>query len=161
MKSECKILVTGSGGFIGSHLVEALLRRGNCVRALVRYTSHAGTGWLATLPEQLRSRLEIFYGDITDARCVREAAQGCQRVFHLAALIGIPYSYSVPESYFNVNLRGTLNVLEAARVAMDRVVVASTSEVYGTALYTPIDEKHPLQHNPPTPPRKPVPINWP
>jgi NAD dependent epimerase/dehydratase len=140
------ILVTGSAGFIGSHLVEELLRRGQKVRAFVRYNSGAHTGWLADLPPELNTRLEIFFGDIRDARAVREAATGCPRIYHLAALIGIPYSYRAPDSYVDTNIQGTLNVLNAARdLEVERTIVTSTSEVYGTALYTPIDEKHPLQ----------------
>jgi NAD dependent epimerase/dehydratase len=138
-------LVTGAGGFIGSHLVEGLLQAGYHVRALVRYTSHGGAGWLEQLPGQER-RLEVVHGDVTDPRLVRDAVRGCTHIFHLAALIGIPYSYVAPASYVDVNIGGTLNVLEAARAeSVQRVVVTSTSEVYGTALYTPIDEQHPLQ----------------
>jgi NAD dependent epimerase/dehydratase len=140
------VLVTGAGGFIGSHLVEELVRDGCRVRAFLHYNSLARTGWLEGLASTLRERFEPVFGDITDARSVQEAMRGCTRVFHLAALIGIPYSYLAPESYLNVNIRGTFNVLEAARsVGVERVVVTSTSEVYGTARYTPIDEEHPLQ----------------
>lgn len=140
------VLVTGAGGFIGSHLVETLLERGQRVRALVRYTSNGTIGFLEQVPAPLRDRLEIFQGDIRDARAVRLAAQGCRRIYHLAALIGIPYSYVAPDSYVGVNIQGTLHVLEAAReLGTERVVVTSTSEVYGTARYTPIDEEHPLQ----------------
>ena len=139
-------LVTGAAGFIGSHLVEALLRRGVAVRAFVRYTSHGGAGFLDELPAELREGLEIVHGDIRDSRAVREAVAGCTTVFHLAALIGIPYSYRAPRSYIEVNVGGTLNVLEAARdLDVGKTLVTSTSEVYGTAVYTPIDEKHPLQ----------------
>jgi NAD dependent epimerase/dehydratase len=140
------VLVTGAGGFIGSHLVQTLLDRGHRVRALVRYSSHGGCGFLADIDAAPGDRLEIVRGDVTDARCVREAVRGCGTVFHLAALIGIPYSYVAPHSYVAVNIHGTLNVLEAARdERVDRVLVTSTSEVYGTARYTPIDEEHPLQ----------------
>jgi NAD dependent epimerase/dehydratase len=140
------ILVTGAGGFIGSHLVEELLRREQRVRAFVRYTSHGGIGCLEDVPAALRQGLEVVYGDVRDARAVRQAAASCRRIFHLAALIGIPYSYVAPDSYVAVNVQGTLNVLEAARDhQVERVIVTSTSEVYGTALYTPIDEEHPLQ----------------
>ncbi|MFO0967375.1 MAG: SDR family NAD(P)-dependent oxidoreductase [Gemmataceae bacterium] len=139
------VLVTGAGGFIGSHLVEALLERGLRVRALTRYNSSGHTGFLSLVPAKLRDRLEVFPGDIRDPRAVRRAAAGCERIYHLAALIGIPYSYTAPDSYVAVNVQGTLNVLEAAReTEAERVVVTSTSEVYGTAQYTPIDEKHPL-----------------
>lgn len=142
------VLVTGSGGFIGSHLVDALLADGAHVRAFVRYTSH---GWLGGLPPKSSlgenaSKLDIFYGDIRDARRVADAVAGVDVVFHLAALIGIPYSYEAPESYVDTNVRGTLNVLEAARANIDqsKVVLTSTSEVYGTARRTHIDESHPL-----------------
>lgn len=138
------VLVTGAGGFIGSHLVEGLLERGRRVRALVRYSSTGHAGFLAQIPAALRGRLEVRLGDVRDARCVREASAGCSRVYHLAALIGIPYSYVAPDSYVAVNVQGTLNVLEAAREHGCRVVVTSTSEVYGTAQYVPIDERHPL-----------------
>jgi dTDP-glucose 4,6-dehydratase len=145
-----KVLVTGAGGFIGSHLVEGLLRRGQPVRAFVRYTSTGRAGWLEDLPAELGTGLEIFLGDIRDARAVRQAAAGCRRIYHLAALIGIPYSYRAPDSYVEVNIQGTLNVLNAARdLGVERTVVTSTSEVYGTARYTPIDEGHPLQSQSP------------
>jgi NAD dependent epimerase/dehydratase len=138
-----RVLVTGAGGFIGSHLVEGLIESGAEVTALVRYTSHAGTGHLAELPQQPR----IVYGDVRDRNIVVDAVLEQHIVFHLAALIGIPYSYHAPESYLDVNLGGMFNVLDAARVNPDleRVVVTSTSETYGTAQYAPIDEKHPLQ----------------
>lgn len=146
MSMENRVLVTGAGGFIGSHLVEELLRRGTGVRAFVRYTSHGGRGWLDDIPTELQAGLELFYGDVRDRRAVEEAARGCGTIYHLAALIGIPYSYLAPQSYVEVNVTGTLNVLEAARnLETPRTIVTSTSEVYGTALYTPIDEKHPLQ----------------
>jgi dTDP-glucose 4,6-dehydratase len=139
------VLVTGAGGFIGSHLVEGLLERGYRVRAMVRYQSTGNPGFLRLVPDHLCDRLEIFDGDIRDVRAVRQAATGCSRIYHLAALIGIPYSYVAPDSYVAVNIQGTLNVLEAARdPSIERVVLTSTSEVYGTAQYTPIDEKHPL-----------------
>lgn len=146
MSSQKKVLVTGAGGFIGSHLVEELLSRGQRVRAFVRYTSSGSIGFLSEVPKPLTERLDIFHGDIRDARAVRKAATGCQRIYHLAALIGIPYSYIAPDSYVAVNIQGTLNILEAARdLEMERTIITSTSEVYGTALYTPIDEDHPLQ----------------
>lgn len=139
------VLVTGAGGFIGSHLVEGLLERGYRVRAMIRYKSNASPGFLSQVPDHLCDRLEIFDGDIRDVRAVRQAAAGCSRIYHLAALIGIPYSYVAPDSYVAVNMQGTLNVLEAARdPAVERVILTSTSEVYGTAQYTPIDERHPL-----------------
>jgi NAD dependent epimerase/dehydratase len=143
---ESLVLVTGAGGFIGSHLVEELLGRGVRVRAFVRYSSSGLAGWLDEIPAVAAERLELFFGDIRDARAVRQAAEGCGRIYHLAALIGIPYSYLAPDSYLEVNVQGTLNVLNAARdLGVERTVVTSTSEVYGTALYTPIDERHPLQ----------------
>lgn len=146
MPSDQPVLVTGAGGFIGSHLVEALLRKGFRVRAFLRYTSHASRGWLRDLPPELSSGLEVFFGDIADGRAVMEAARDCSRIYHLAALIGIPYSYVAPQSYVTVNVQGTLNILEAARTHhTPRCVVTSTSEVYGTAIYAPIDENHPLQ----------------
>jgi len=140
------ILVTGAGGFIGSHLVEALLRRGDRVRALVRYNSRGDWGWLEQCPRELSDGLEIVVGDICDPFCVRSAMGGCDFVFHLAALISIPYSYQSPTSYLSVNVTGTLNVMQAARdLGVYRVVTTSTSEVYGSALFTPITEEHPLQ----------------
>jgi dTDP-glucose 4,6-dehydratase len=143
---DAPVLVTGSAGFIGSHLVEELLRRGRRVRAFVRYNSGGRAGWLEDVPAKLSAKLEVFFGDVRDARAVHKSAAGCERIYHLAALIGIPYSYLAPDSYVEVNIQGTLNVLNAARdLGVERTVVTSTSEVYGTALYTPIDEKHPLQ----------------
>lgn len=140
-----RVLVTGAGGFIGSHLTERLARAGARVRALVRYTSQGGVGALAELDRAVLDELEIVAGDIRDPDCVRESARNCEVVFHLAALIAIPYSYVHPRSYVETNITGTLNVLSAAReVGTARVVHTSTSEVYGTARYVPIDERHPL-----------------
>ena len=139
-----KVLVTGAGGFIGSHLCEQLLARGHEVRALVRYNGRGSQGWLDT--SAARDRLEIVAGDIRDFDSVSRAVAGCAEVFHLAALIGIPYSYESPLAYVRTNVEGTYNVLEAARRSdVRRVLITSTSEVYGTAIYTPIDEAHPLQ----------------
>jgi dTDP-glucose 4,6-dehydratase len=139
------ILVTGAGGFIGSHACEELLRRGHRVRALLRYTSHASRGHLAGALEA-DERMEIVLGDVRDAQHVEQIVQGCDVVLHLAALIGIPYSYTAPESYVATNINGTLNVLQACRKArIRRLVVTSTSEVYGTAQSVPMDESHPLQ----------------
>ncbi|HEY4707705.1 MAG TPA: SDR family NAD(P)-dependent oxidoreductase [Thermodesulfobacteriota bacterium] len=140
-----KVLVTGSDGFIGSHLVEKLVDAGAHVRAFVYYNSFNSWGWLETLrPELLRS-IEVFAGDIRDQGRVHAALEGMDAVFHLAALIGIPYSYHSPESYVSTNIAGTLNVLQAARAHdVERVLVTSTSEVYGTARYVPMDEAHPL-----------------
>ncbi len=141
-----KALVTGAAGFIGSHLVERLLQEGASVRAFVRYTSRQDIGLLAFLPPLLLKELEIVYGDLRDAEAVREAVQGIDVVFHLGALIAIPYSYLHPREVVETNILGTLNVLLAARdLGVSRVVHTSTSEVYGTAQYVPIDEKHPLQ----------------
>jgi len=141
-----KTLVTGAGGFIGSHLVEALLREGRDVRAMVHYNSNNSWGWLDTLPEELRRGLDVFAGDVRDPNGMRTAMAGVDEVHHLAALIGIPYSYHSPDSYVDTNIRGTLNVLQAARDAeVARVLVTSTSEVYGTAREVPITESHPRQ----------------
>ncbi len=140
------VLVTGACGFIGSHLVERLIESGAEVRAFVYYNSFNRWGWLETLPEEKRQKLEAFTGDIRDSQCVKRATDDVELVFHLAALIGIPYSYIAPESYVETNIRGTLNVLQAARdVGAVKFIHTSTSEVYGTAQYVPIDEKHPLQ----------------
>jgi NAD dependent epimerase/dehydratase len=140
------VLVTGAGGFIGSHLVEALLARGTAVRALVRYVGDGGWHHLDHLREARPEGLEVVAGDISDARLVATASEGCDAVLHLAALIGIPYSYVAPASYVATNVTGTLNVLEAARThGVRRVVVTSTSEVYGTARETPMTERHVLQ----------------
>jgi dTDP-glucose 4,6-dehydratase len=143
--SESRILVTGADGFIGSHLAEALVRRGDRVRALVLYNSFGSWGWLDHAPKEVRDSLEVFAGDVRDAYGVRQAMQGCDAVLHLAALIAIPYSYRLPESYVDTNIKGTLNVLQAAReLGVRRVVHTSTSEVYGTARRVPISEEHPL-----------------
>jgi NAD dependent epimerase/dehydratase len=144
--SNKSVLVTGAGGFIGSHLVEALLSRGARVRAFVRYTSRNDWGWLDTIPTNRRKELHIFRGDLQDSESVRKAMRECGIVFHLGALIGIPYSYVNPREYVAVNIVGTFNVLNAALdLGIERVVHTSTSEVYGTAQYVPMDEKHPLR----------------
>lgn len=141
-----KILVTGADGFIGSHLVETLINRGNDIRAFVYYNSFNEWGWLDTLPRQMRNDLDVFAGDIRDPYGVKKAMSGCDVVIHLAALIAIPYSYHSPEAYVDTNVKGTLNIVQAAReLAVEKVVVTSTSEVYGTARYVPINEDHPLQ----------------
>lgn len=138
------VLVTGAGGFIGSHLTERLAAANARVRALVHYNALGSVGWLETSP--WRDKIEIVTGDISDHGSVRGAMQGAEVVFHLAALIAIPYSYRAPDSYVRTNVVGTLNVLQAAReLGVGRVVHTSTSEVYGTARYVPIDEAHPLQ----------------
>jgi NAD dependent epimerase/dehydratase len=141
------VLVTGAGGFIGSHLAERLVREGAQVRALVRYTSRGDAGFLSILPEDVRSQVSVCHGDVRDIKTVREAMQGVQFVFHLAALVGIPYSYVHPQEVIETNVVGTANVLLSARDNDDlqRVLLTSTSEVYGTACYVPIDEAHPLQ----------------
>ena len=141
-----KILVTGADGFIGSHLTEALIRNGHKVRAFVLYNSFNTWGWLDTLPKEVLDEIDIFQGDIRDPNGVKEAIKGMDEVFHLAALIAIPFSYHSPDTYVDTNIKGTLNVLQAAReLETSRVLVTSTSEVYGTAQYVPIDEKHPFQ----------------
>lgn len=141
-----KILVTGAGGFIGSHLTEHLIEAGHDVRAFVHYNANNSWGWLDSLEASKKNSLDVFSGDIRDPYGVREAMKGCDQVFHLAALIGIPYSYHSPETYVDTNIKGTLNVLQAARdFNIQRLLVTSTSEVYGTAQYVPIDEKHPFQ----------------
>jgi len=140
-----KVLVTGAGGFIGSHLTEALCSAGAQVRAMIRYNSRSDWGCLEELSGEHRSQLEVIASDIADPFAVDAAVEGCDTVFHLAALIGIPYSYVAPESYVRTNITGTLNVLQAARrYGTRRVIQTSTSETYGTAQYTPIDELHPL-----------------
>lgn len=141
-----KILVTGAGGFIGSHLTELLVREGFDVRAFVHYNSLGSWGWIDSFPEEEKKNIEVFSGDIRDPNGVRDALRGCDAVFHLAALIAIPFSYHSPDTYVDTNIKGTLNVLQAARdLGTSRVLVTSTSEVYGTAQYVPIDEKHPYQ----------------
>ena len=141
-----KILVTGSDGFIGSHLTEELVKSGYQVKAFVYYNSFNTWGWLDTLPKNVLDQIEIFQGDIRDPNGVRESMAGADAVFHLAALIAIPFSYHSPDTYVDTNIKGTLNVLQAAReLETERVLVTSTSEVYGTAQYVPIDEKHPFQ----------------
>lgn len=141
-----KVLVTGACGFIGSHLVERLLEDGCDVRAFVFYNSFNSWGWLDTLDRDILKKIEVFPGDIRDVYRVRQAVRGRDIIFHLAALVGIPFSYYSPASYIDTNVKGTLNILEAARdYAAQKVIVTSTSEVYGTARYVPIDENHALQ----------------
>ncbi|ADJ29600.1 SDR family NAD(P)-dependent oxidoreductase [Nitrosococcus watsonii] len=142
---DIQVLVTGAGGFIGSHLTEELVRTGYQVRALVHYNFQNNWGWLETLPEEVMKNVEVYPADICDPFAVRKAVVGCDMVYHLAALIAIPYSYIAPASYVEVNVKGTLNVLQACKEeGVRRMVHTSTSEVYGTAQYTPIDEGHPL-----------------
>jgi NAD dependent epimerase/dehydratase len=140
------ILVTGADGFIGSHLTEALVRQGYKVRAFVMYNSFNSWGWLDHCAPEIKGQFEVFAGDIRDPHGVKEAMKGCDVVLHLAALIAIPYSYHSPDTYVDTNIKGTLNVLQAAReLAVKRVIHTSTSEVYGTARFVPITEAHPLQ----------------
>jgi NAD dependent epimerase/dehydratase len=141
-----KILVTGADGFIGSHLVEALVRAGHIVRPFVLYNSFNSWGWLDYALPHIKDALDVFSGDIRDPHGVKAAMSGCDAVLHLAALIGIPYSYHSPDTYIDTNAKGTLNVLQAAReLGVSRVIHTSTSEVYGTARFVPITEEHPLQ----------------
>lgn len=141
-----KVLVTGSDGFIGSHLVEALLKEGYEVRAFVLYNSFNTWGWLDSFPQETLDQIDVFAGDVRDSNAVRKAMEGMDVVLHLAALIAIPYSYYAPDAYVDTNIKGTLNVLQAAKdLGTERVLVTSTSEVYGTARYVPIDENHPYQ----------------
>lgn len=140
------ILVTGADGFIGSHLTEELVKQGHKVKAFAYYNSFNSWGWLDTLPKAILNEIEIFQGDVRDPNGVREAMKDADKVFHLAALIAIPFSYHSPDTYVDTNIKGTLNVLQAARdLGTSRVLITSTSEVYGTAQYVPIDEKHPYQ----------------
>lgn len=141
-----KVLVTGADGFIGSHLTETLVERGYDVRAFTFYNSFNSWGWLDFLPDEIKKEIKIHPGDIRDPNGVRNAMTGIQSVFHLAALIAIPFSYHSPDSYVDTNIKGTLNVLQAARsLGTDKVLITSTSEVYGSAKYVPIDESHPFQ----------------
>ena len=141
-----KVLVTGADGFIGSHLVEELVKDGFDVRAFVYYNSFNNWGWLDYLPKEIMKSVEVFSGDIRDPHGVRKALCNCIGVFHLAALIAIPFSYHSPDAYVYTNIKGTLNILQAARdIGTEKVLITSTSEVYGTAQYVPIDEKHPFQ----------------
>ena len=141
-----KILVTGADGFIGSHLTEELVKQGFDVKAFSLYNSFNTWGWLDTLPQDIMENVEVFTGDVRDPNGVREAMKGTDAVFHLAALIAIPFSYHSPDAYADTNIKGTLNVLQAAKqLDLDKVLITSTSEVYGTAQYVPIDESHPYQ----------------
>ncbi|ENH98109.1 NAD-dependent epimerase/dehydratase [Gracilibacillus halophilus YIM-C55.5] len=140
------ILITGAEGFIGSHLTEELVKRGNKVKGFVYYNSFNSWGWLDTLPEEIMKEVEVFTGDIRDPNGVKEAMKDIDEVYHLAALIAIPFSYHSPDTYVDTNIKGTLNVLQAGReLDVSRLLITSTSEVYGTAQYVPIDEHHPYQ----------------
>lgn len=146
MTQHSRVLVTGADGFIGSHLTEELVRRGHTVRAFVLYNSFNSWGWLDETPKDIRANLDVFAGDIRDPNGVRQAMKNCDVVLHLAALIAIPYSYHSPDTYVDTNVKGTLNVVQAAReLGVEKVVHTSTSEVYGTARFVPITEEHPLQ----------------
>lgn len=141
-----RVLVTGAGGFIGSHLTEALLSEGYSVRALTYYNAMSNSEWIDTFPPETRNSIELMAGDIRDLAFVHRAVKGCDAILHLAALGGIPYSYVNPESYISTNVTGTLNILEAARnIGVEKIIHTSTSEVYGSALFVPITEEHPLQ----------------
>jgi len=141
-----KILITGADGFLGSHLTEELVRSGQNVRAFVYYNSFNTWGWLDHVPTDIQDNMEVFSGDIRDPHGVARAMEGCDLVIHLAALVAIPYSYHSPDTYVDTNIKGTLNILQAAhQLGVEKVVHTSTSEVYGTAKYVPIDEGHPLQ----------------
>lgn len=140
------ILITGADGFIGSHLTEKLVEQGHEVKAFAYYNSFNSWGWLDKLPKEIMNEVEVFTGDIRDPNGVRNAMQGMNEVYHLAALIAIPFSYHSPDTYVDTNIKGTLNVLQAARdIEVERLLITSTSEVYGTAKYVPIDENHPFQ----------------
>ena len=145
-----KILVTGADGFIGSHLTEELIMQGADVRAFVFYNSFNSWGWLDHSPEEIKKDIDVFAGDVRDPHGVREAMRGCDIVFHLAALISIPYSYHSPDTYIDTNVKGSLNIVQAAReLGISKVIHTSTSEVYGTAQFVPITEEHPLQSQSP------------
>jgi NAD dependent epimerase/dehydratase len=145
-KSQAKVLVTGAGGFIGSHLTQLLVQQGYQVRALVKYNSRQNFGHLEQLDSKIKDEIEIVSGDIQDPFLAQEICKGRELIFHLAALIGIPYSYHAPMSYIDTNVKGTLNMLQGAKAnGVQKFIHTSTSETYGSALYTPIDEKHPLQ----------------
>ena len=140
------VLVTGSDGFIGSHLIEELLKYNCKIIAFVYYNSFNSWGWLDALPVEIVNKIDVIAGDIRDANFIEKQVSNVDVVFHLAALIGIPYSYHAPQSYVDTNIQGTLNILNAVKkFNTKKIIVTSTSEVYGSAIYVPIDEKHPLQ----------------
>lgn len=141
-----KTLVTGADGFIGSHLVEKLIRSGESVKAFTYYNSFNTWGWLDSLPKEILNEIEVFSGDVRDPFGVHQSMEGCDKVFHLAALIAIPYSYHSPSTYIDTNINGTLNILQSAKQRnIEKIIHTSTSEVYGTARFVPITEEHPLQ----------------
>ncbi len=141
-----KVLITGADGFIGSHLVEAMIAQGYKVKAFTLYNSFGSWGWLDSLPKEIKKNIEVFSGDIRDPYGVKNAMKDCDAVIHLAALIAIPYSYHSPDTYVDTNIKGTLNIVQAAReLGVKKVIHTSTSEVYGTAQFVPITEEHPLQ----------------
>nr|WP_309098439.1 NAD-dependent 4,6-dehydratase LegB [Fredinandcohnia onubensis] len=141
-----RVLITGADGFIGSHLTEELVKKGHSVKAFAYYNSFNSWGWLDTISKEIMNEVEVFTGDIRDPNGVREAMKGVEEVYHLAALIAIPFSYHSPDTYVDTNIKGTLNVLQGAReLEISRLLITSTSEVYGTAQYVPIDENHPYQ----------------
>ena len=143
--TKLKVLITGADGFIGSHLTEALVRDGYEVKAFVQYNSFNSWGWLDECADDVRGKFETFSGDIRDPHGVKEAVRGCDSIIHLAALIAIPFSYHSPDTYIDTNIKGTLNILQAAKECdIKRVIHTSTSEVYGTAQYVPINESHPI-----------------
>ena len=145
-----KVFITGADGFIGSHLTELLVKEGYEVKAFVYYNSFNTWGWIDSFSPEVLKNIEIVTGDIRDPFMVESAMRGCDTIFHLAALIAIPFSYTAPQCYVDTNITGTLNILQAARsLKVNKVLITSTSEVYGTALYTPIDEKHPKQSQSP------------
>jgi NAD dependent epimerase/dehydratase len=145
-----KILITGSEGFIGSHVTEVLIKKGYKVKAFVLYNSFSSLGWLSNIDPKLKKNIEFYFGDVRNFDSVYNGMKGCYAVMHLAALIGIPYSYLTPESYIDTNVKGTLNVLQSAKqLKLSKIVITSTSEVYGTAQYVPINESHPI--NPQSP----------
>lgn len=146
MSSNNRVLVTGADGFIGSHLTEALVKKGYEVKAFVQYNSFNSWGWLDHSTTEIKQKIDIFSGDIRDSHGVKKAMSNCDYVLHLAALIAIPFSYHSPDSYIDTNIKGTLNILQAAReLSVKKLIHTSTSEVYGTAKYVPIDENHPLK----------------
>jgi dTDP-glucose 4,6-dehydratase len=156
-----KVLITGADGFIGSHLTEELVKQGFDVRAFSYYNSFNSWGWLDSLPNEIMSNVDVFTGDIRDPNGVKEAAKGVEQIYHLAALIAIPFSYHSPDTYVDPNIKGTLNILQAAReLDISRLLITSTSEVYGTAQYVPIDGSIRIRDNLRTQQLKLAQIDW-